>query len=348
MLKIGFITIKIGLKQMYILCRQLSIMISSGINLVSAFQILEKQNNDKKTSKALGTVVKEVQSGESLFVSLEKSKSFSKNFVSMVMIGENSGNLDKVFLELSEYYYKEYKIRQTIKQALAYPIFILIVTIIASIFMAVSILPMICEMIKELEIKSLPLPTKILLNVNSILSNKIFISLIIIIGILIVTLLYMKRENIQKNILFKVPIINIIYRKVAAARFARSFSMLFSSGVPIVEGLKMCEALLGGFYKNHIEDIRVLVESGESLYFSIKNSPVFPEFFSNMIETGEESGRLDFVLNKIGEFYEKEVEFSIKQVTKIFEPSLIIGLSLIVGLLLSAVMLPLFQIYGEV
>lgn len=329
MLKISFITIKIGLKQMYILCRQLSIMISSGVNLVSAFQILKEQNNNKRTSKALSTVVNEIQSGESLFVSLEKSKSFPQNFISMVMIGENSGNLDKVFLELSEYYYKEYKIKQTIKQALAYPVFILVVTIIASIFMAVSILPMICEMIEELEIKNLPLPTKILLNINSVLSNRIFLFLILLIGIFIVGVLYIKRGDIQKNVLFKIPVINIIYKKVAAARFARAFSMLFSSGIPIIEGLKMCEVLLGNFYKNHIENIRIFVESGESLYFSIKNSPVFPEFFSNMIETGEESGRLDFVLDKIGEFYEKEVEFSIKQVTKIFEPSLIIALPIL-------------------
>lgn len=333
---------------MYIVCRQLSIMLSAGINVVCAFEMLKVQNNNKRTSKALNSVVKSIQSGESLYFSLKATNSFPDAFINMVMVGENSGNLDNVFLKLSEYYYNEYKIKQTIRQALAYPVFILIVTIIASIIMSITILPMICSMIVDLNLGSLPLPTKILMKINLVLEDKVLVLGFIIVGLGLVTIIYVIRKQVFKFIIFRIPIINSIYEKTATARFARSLSMLFTSGIPIIESLSLCEVLLGDAYKKHIGNIKASVESGKSLYLSIKGSSVFPEFFYNMIETGEESGKLDYVLNKIGEFYESEVEFSIKKATKIFEPSLIISLSLVVGMLLAAVMLPLFQIYGEV
>lgn len=316
--------------------------------MVYAFQILKSQVTNKKTSKALSLVVEKIESGESLFVSLENAKKFPNHFINMVMIGENSGNLDKIFLELSEYYYKEYKIKQTLKQSLAYPIFIIVVTFIASIIISITILPMICNMIEELELKELPLSTRILIKANSILNNEIVFPIVLGILISLVIIIYAKKDKVIKGLLFRIPVIKNIYKKNSAARFSRALAMLFNSGVPIVESLKMCEVLIGGVYKKSIESIRCLVESGESLYTSIKMNPVFPEFFCNIVETGEESGKLDFVLNKIGEFYEKEVEFSIKKATKVFEPSLIILLSIIVGFLLASIMIPLFQIYGEV
>lgn len=347
--KINLITSrKINLKQMYIVCRQLSIMLSSGINVVYAFEMLKTQKNNKKTSKALGSVVKGIQSGESLCFSLKAAKCFPETFINMVMVGENSGNLDNVFIRLSDYYYNEYKIKQTIKQALAYPVFILVVTFIASIIISVTILPMICSMIEGLTLKSLPMPTRILMKINIMIESEIFLVLFMAISFGIFIIVYISRRYILKKVIFKIPLINSIYKRNATARFARSLSMLFTSGIPIIDSLRMCEVLLGNVYESHIKDIKVSVESGESLYSSIKKSSVFPEFFYNMIETGEESGKLDFVLNKIGEFYENEVEFSIKKATKIFEPSLIICLSVVVGLLLASVMLPLFQIYGEV
>lgn len=333
---------------MYIICRQLSVMTSSGVNIVHAFDTIKSQFKNKKTLKALNLVMNQIESGESLYVSLEKSKKFPENFVNMVRIGENSGNLDKIFQELSEYYYKEYKIKQTLKSSLSYPIFILVVTILASIVISLTILPMICTMIEELELKELPLSTKVLININSILNNELVFPAFIGIIIGIILIIYLKRISIVRFILFRTPIINNIYKKVLSARFARALAMLFNSGIPIINALEMCETLIGGVYKNAIKNIRRGVESGENLYITIKKNPVFPEFFCNMIETGEESGRLDFVLSKIGEFYEKEVEFSIKKVTKIFEPSLIIGLSVVVGFLLASIMIPLFQIYGEV
>ncbi|KMT21327.1 type II secretion system F family protein [Clostridium cylindrosporum] len=333
---------------MYLMCRQLSVMLSSGINIVNAFQMLESQKNNKSTSRALSLVVKEIISGEKLYTSMENSKYFPEAFTNMVMLGENSGNLDSVFSRLSDYYYKEYKIKQTIKQAMAYPIFILVVTFIASIAMATTMLPMISTMIEDLNLGSLPLPTKILIELDLILKNKFLVCSIIISSSITILILYIKRNILVRGMLIRLPFLNLIYKKFVAARFARSLSMLFASGVPIIEALRMCEFLLGDFYKIYIKNIRISVESGKSLYLSIKDSPVFPEFFYNIIETGEESGNLDYVLDKIGVFYEKEIEFSIKKLTKIFEPTLIISLSVVVGFLLAAVMLPLFQIYGEI
>lgn len=347
--KINLITVKkINLKDMYIISRQISVMLSSGLNIVTVFNIIKNQKNNKKTSKALNSVVNSISSGESLYISLKKTKYFPDNFINMIMVGESTGRLDEIFSELSDYYYREYKIKQTIKQALAYPIFILVTTVVCSIIMSITILPIICSMIEELEIGSIPLPTKILLGINEILDNSIGLIILTVVVLSIGIFIGLNKDIFMKKLFINIPLVGSLYKKRMCGKFARILAILYSSGVPIVDSLEICEEALGSVYRFYIKKIRILVESGESLYSSIKATTIFPEFFSNIIETGEETGRLDFSLNKIGEFYEKEVEFSIKRIVKLFEPTLIVSLSIIVGFLLAAVMLPLFQLYGEI
>ncbi|MEG0371430.1 MAG: type II secretion system F family protein, partial [Clostridium sp.] len=249
--------------------RQVSVMLSSGINVVSAFEMLLSQKNSKSMTRALRSVVKDIQSGGSLHSSIEKTGYFPDAFTSMVMIGENSGNLDNVFMRLSEYYYKEYKTKHTIRQAMAYPIFILVVTFIAAILMATTILPMIANMIKGLEIGELPLPTKILMNINLYLSNRIFLIVMAFGMCFLGVFIHMKKDMIIQRVGFKIPIINSMYKKIVTAKFARSLSMLFSSGIPIIEALALCEVLLGRVYIKYMREIKDRVESGDSLYLAI-------------------------------------------------------------------------------
>lgn len=323
-------------------------MLYSGINVVSAFNIIKNQTKDKKTYRAFKSIVEDIESGISLYEATKRTKYFDESFYEMVRIGEHSGKIDIIFDKLSTYYYKEYKIKQAIKQGMTYPIFILFITIIASIIMMFTILPMIKDMVDNLSLKSLPLPTKVLLYLSSLKGEPVLIIIFIVLFILILTIFIKQREYIFHKFITKIPGISSVYKMIIAEKFARSLSLLWVSGIPIIDSLSLCESLLGNFHRVYLKNIKNLVESGNSLYSSIRASNIFPEFFSNMIETGEESGRLDSVLESIADFYEREIAFNIKKATKIFEPMLIIGLSLVVGFILAGVLLPVFQIYGQV
>ena len=323
-------------------------MLQSGINVVSAFNIIKNQKNIKGISKTLNKATISIESGNKIYESLKYTKKFPNMFLSMVIIGEESGNLENIFSRLSDYYYKEYKLKQNLMQSLSYPIFILIVTMLGIIVISLTIIPMICEMIIDLNITNLPTPTKILIKVNHLFQNKIIMLSLIFIAVVSVILIFLVRDKLFQIVIIKIPFISSIYKKILSERFSSAFSMLLKSGISIVESLIMCEGIFNKEYKKVIKKIRFSIECGESLYKSFEKSNVFPDFFCNMIKTGEESGKLDFVLENISEFYEKEIEFEIKTLTKLFEPTLIIILSLVVGLLLSSVMLPLFQIYGEI
>ncbi len=328
--------------------RQLAVLLQSGINIISAFNIIKNQNNIKGVSKVLNKVTSSVESGNKLYDSLNSTKKFPSMFLSMIIIGEESGNLENIFLRLSNYYYKEYKLKQNLKQSLSYPIFILIVTMLGIIVISLTIIPMICKMIEDLNITNLPMSTKILIKFNYLFQNKIVMLSFLFIITVIIILIFLLKDKLFKIVVMNTPFISSIYKKVLSERFSSAFSMLLKSGISIIESLVMCEGIFNKEYKKIIKNIRFSIECGESLYESFKKSSVFPDFFCNMIKTGEESGRLDFVLENISEFYEKEIEFEVKTLTKLFEPTLIIILSLVVGLLLSSVMLPLFQIYGEI
>lgn len=323
-------------------------MLNSGINVVSAFTTIRNQTKNRKTYRALDNIVESIHEGKSLYESIKDTKHFEDSFCEMVRVGEETGKLDVIFDNLSNYYYKEYKSKQFIKEAMTYPIFILVITIIASIVMMFTILPMIDDMVKSLSIKSIPMPTKILITISRLIEDDMFIlvSISIITGVLSIIIKF--KGFIFHRIITKIAGFSSLYKMVIAEKFARSLALLWSSGVPIIEALFLCESLLGKYYSSYVRNIKVLVEEGGSLFLSIKQSGLFPEFFANMIETGEESGRLDSVLESIADFYEKEVGFASKRLSKIFEPILIISMSLVVGFVLAGVLLPVFQIYAEV
>lgn len=328
--------------------RQLSAMISAGVPLLRAIGSLEHHAESKALKSILGGLYKDVQSGMSLADSLAKyPDAFNEVFVNMVRAGETAGILDDILKRLALQQEKSATIRKKVKSAMTYPIVLLSITVLAFFGLMLFVIPEIGKVIKDLggEDAELPLLTQAMLGISHAIVSWWYIVLPLM-GLAIYTLLrYIKTPNGKHafhRFVLKVPGVNGLIRKLAVARFARTFSALMGAGVAVLESLSVTAHAVGNtLYEDAIIDAANQVKNGKNLSEIIEKNELFPPIVAQMLAVGEETGQTDTVLVKVADFYEEEVDAAIDSMSSIIEPMMIVVMGGMVGLIAASVMMPI-------
>jgi type IV pilus assembly protein PilC len=338
----------VKLKDLAIMSRQMATMIGSGLSLLRTLNILAEQTENKRLAKIMANVRDEVETGMSISDSMRKyADVFPPLMINMVRAGEMGGFLDSSLESIAMNFEKEVKLRGTIKSALTYPVIVLIMSLVAVVAMLLFIVPIFENMFKGLG-GQLPLPTEILVVLSHAM---VWIAPILIVGIIVFAFWWSKNKNteaVRKKvdpIKLKLPVFGQLLKKIAVARFARNFSNMIGAGVPILQALRIVGETSGNWViEQALVDVAESVRQGESIAKPLIEQPVFPAMVVQMIAVGEDSGSLETMLNKIADFYEAEVEAATEQLTAMIEPLMIAFLGIVVGGMVVALYMPIFQI----
>ena len=336
------------LKDISIFSRQFATMINSGLSLLRSLYILSEQTENEGLRDVIVEVRTDVEKGASLSQALSKHpKVFNKLYVSMVKSGEIGGVLDAVLLRLSSTIEKQVELRGKIKSAMTYPVAVLVLVLLIVAAMLLFIVPIFDTLYADLG-GTLPLPTRVLLAVSGILTK--FLPVVVII-IAAATWAFRRWINTTTGrrawdaFKLKVPIIGGLVQKTALTRFASTLAALLRSGVPILEALEIVGDTVGNtVMADAVKDVSQAVKGGESIHKPLVEHKVFPPMVVQMMAVGEETGALDEMLEKIGMFYEQEVEATVDALTSLLEPMLIVVLGGAVGGMVVSLYMPMFNI----
>ena len=326
---------KFNTKELSFCCRQLSAMLTSGLTLVKAIDILTKEQENDKAKAIWQDIYENVQKGESFSSTLEMhSGSFPDFLISMVGAGETSGSLDVIMTRMSDHYSKENKLKNTIKGAMIYPVILLVLCIAIVIFLFTFIMPTFIGMYEDPD--QMPALTKVMAAFSDFLRYRWYILVIIVAAAVFGIRYALKVPDLRlkmDRLLIKGPGFGPLVTKIYTGRFSRTLSSLYSSGIPMVECLQRASSVLGNSYIDQkFEDVVDEVKQGESLSAAITRTEVFEPMFCSVIYVGEESGALDSILEKTSDYYEEESDSAVQRLVSMTEPILLIFMGLIIGL----------------
>lgn len=339
---------KVKDKEMAIFTRQFSTMVDAGLPLVQCLTILAEQSESKTLRTVTSKVAGGVEAGSTLADALRRHpKTFDELYVNLVEVGEAGGILDTVLQRLSVYIEKAAALKRKVKSAMIYPLTIVGVAFVVVIFMLTFVIPTFAKMFAGMG-ADLPLPTLIVIRLSDFATNYWWLILGSVIGIVVGTRAYYRTEggrSLIDALVLKLPVFGTLIRKVAVARFTRTLGTLVSSGVPILEGLRITARTAGNrVVERAVLETRASVTAGKTLAEPLKASTVFPPMVVQMISVGEQTGALDAMLNKIADFYDDEVDTAVSALTALLEPMMIVFLGVVIGGLVIAMYLPIFRL----
>lgn len=334
--------------ELEVFTRQLSTMLSAGIPMLEALDILAEQAESPGFRFCLSRVVDDIRSGADLSKSMETHpKVFSDIYVSMIRAGEVSGQLDVILTRLSEYLEAAAHLRSEIKAAMTYPVISLVLVIGIACFLMMGIVPSFKPVFESLEVE-LPGLTVAIMDMAFLMRDSWWVMVLAVPAIIFGVRTWKKTPKgayLWDAMVLKLPVFGPLFRKVALSRFARTFSTLIKSGVPILAAMEIVSETSGNLVISRvIDEAKNNVSAGESLSAPLANSDVFPPMVTKMIGIGERSGALDALLEKISEFYDQQVEADVKGLTSMIEPIMIAVMGVIVGGIVLAVFLPIFKL----
>jgi len=339
-------------KELAIFTRQFSVMIDAGLPLVQCLEILASQQENKFFQKVLIGTRGQVEGGATLSAAMRTSpKVFDALYVNMVEAGETGGILDTILQRLSTYIEKNVKLQRAVKSALVYPVGVLTVAGGVITLLLWKVVPIFATLFAGLGV-DLPLATKIVIGLSNFIGS-IFGLLILVAlgaGIFGLKIWYGTKQGrfILDTIVLKLPVLGVLMRKIAVARFTRTLGTLISSGVPILEGLDITARTAGNaVVERALQQVRKSLEEGKSLTEPLRDSEVFPGMVTQMIAVGEQTGAMDAMLQKIADFYEEEVDAAVKDLLTALEPIMIVFLGVVVGGVVISMYLPLFSLIGK-
>src|SRR3989344_1419779 len=339
---------KVKLKDLVVFTRQLSTMIGAGVSLTRSLATMQSQTNSKYFKTVLVSVAKDVEGGMALADAMKKFPNvFSEVYVNMVRAGETGGILDDILKRLALQVERDSSMRKKIKGAMAYPVAILGITVIAFFAITVLVMPKLGKIISDLSDGqgSLPIYTRLMLGFSSFMQHNIIFILIALFGGVWFLRRYIKTPNGKykfHSLLLRIPVIKTIIIKIAIARFSRTFASLMSAGVGELDSLEVTGGAIGNkVIEKELKEAAKEVKNGKQLSEPLSKSKHFPPIVSQMLAVGEETGQVDTILVKVDEFYEEEVNATIDGLSSIIEPLMIIVLGSIVGLIAASVMGPI-------
>ncbi|WP_299072282.1 type II secretion system F family protein [uncultured Paraglaciecola sp.] len=350
--QLSFFTPKISLEDLVMFSRQMYSLVKSGIPILRAVKGLAETTASKRMALALADVADQLERGRTLSSALNKhNQVFGRLFVSIVHVGENTGKLDEAFMQLSFYLEREQETRKQIKAATRYPTFVMIAIVIAMVIMNLVVIPIFADMFKSFGAE-LPLMTRILLATSEFFITK-WPFLVIGIGLVIVlTIRYLRTESGRykwDRTKLRLPVVGSIFERTLLGRFARSFSIMLVSGVPLTSALNLvAEAVNNAYMADRILGMRKNIEKGESLSRVASSSQLFTPLVLQMINVGEETGRVDELLAEVAEFYEREVDYDLKSLTSKIEPILICIVAGMVLILALGIFTPMWDMMGAI
>ncbi|MHC4941696.1 MAG: type II secretion system F family protein [Planctomycetota bacterium] len=334
--------------EIVIFTRQLATMISAGITLLDALEILVAQSEKPGFKKTLSNVAEDIRTGNDLSKALGKyPKCFSDIYVNMIRAGEVSGQLDEILVRLAEYLEDAAKLKREIKSAMTYPVVSLVLILGITMFLMVGVVPSFRPVFDSLELE-LPAITKGVLATSEAITANFLVSIGVIVALVIAFIAFKrsrKGSRLMDWFVLKLPVFGPLFRKVALSRFSRTFSTLIKSGVPILGSLEIVAATSGNsIISDAVLEAKESVKNGNTLSDPLARSWVFPPMVTRMISIGEKSGALEGLLEKISTFYDEQVSAQVKSLTSLIEPLMIAVMGVLVGGIVLAVFLPIFEI----
>ena len=332
--------------------RQFATMISAGLPMVQCLEILASQTESPEFRKVITEVKESVQSGSTLSEALGRhKKAFDDLYVNMVEAGEVGGALDTILIRLASYREKSDRLVRKVKGALVYPSVVMVVAFGVTFAMLRFIVPVFAKMFAGLGAE-LPAPTQIVLNISRFLQSNTVLMIIGAIGLVICYRLYVRRPAgrlVVDKLKLRLPLLGDLIRKSSISRFTRTLSTLLSSGVSILDALNITARTSGNMVlQNAIRRAMLSIAEGETITAPLKDSGVFPPMVTQMISVGEKTGGMDEMLSKIADFYDEEVDAAVAALTSIIEPVIIVFMGIMIGGILIAMYLPMFDIIGKI
>lgn len=343
---------KIKPKDLVIFSRQIATLFEAGVPALKGFRLLATENENPAMQKELTSVSDDIEAGVSLSESLaRRPEVFSTFYVNMVKAGEESGKLNERFLYLADYLDRDYELTQKIKKALTYPGFVVGTFIVIMVGMLTFVIPKMAAMFAENDAE-LPMVTKIVLAISDIFVKYWLISFPIIIISLWIFYRWSKTEEGTRVIdetKTKIPVIKTLYQRIFLTRLSDNMNTMLTSGVPIVKSIDITAAVVQNtVYRDLLLRVSQKVQSGTALSKALYEEPLAPNILVQMIHIGEETGELAYILKNMSVFYKRELDTSIDQVIGLIEPAMIVGLGIGVGVLVAAVLLPMYSLSSAI
>lgn len=339
---------KVPVKDLVIFFRQLAVMLDANMPLVRALRILIKQTQNEYFRGVIAGLADEVDGGNTLSAAMEFYEDiFSKFFINIVRSGETSGRLSEVMSYLADQKEKDYDLEARVKGAMMYPVFIICVLLVVGFIVIAFVVPNITAVLIESG-AALPLITKILIGGSDLL-RAYWLLIVLVVAALIGIVMYEIKtpagRALWDQLKLKIPIFGDIFRNIYIVRICRSFATLVKGGVPIAVSLGIVrEVVDNAVFEEILTEASKSVEEGNQISESFFNSPVIPAIMSQMISVGEESGKLEEILERIAEFYSREIDNTVRNLSNLIEPVIMVFLGAVVGLFIAAVILPMWQL----
>ncbi len=343
---------RVSVKEQVIFARQLSVMISANVPIVRALRILVRQTKNVHFKMILSDVLDEVDGGAKLSAAMGRyPQVFNNFFVSMIRSGETTGKLDEVLIYLADQREKDYGIISRVRGAFIYPAVVLFAVVAVGFVMVVFVLPKLLEVFQEGGAE-VPFMTKLLITVSDFARHQWYVLVLGLIGLVVGFILWRRTAAGRKAldiIKIRVPVAGRIFTMIYLTRFSRTLSTLLTSGVPISNALEITAEVVGNHtYRDIIERTIKEVEDGNSITTVFIKSKAVPLMLSQMMSVGEQSGRLDQVLIKVAQFYENELDALVRNLVSLIEPIILLLMGVGVGFMVSAVLLPIYNISGAI
>ena len=343
---------KVGIDELIIFARQMYSLLKAGIPIIRAIKGLSENASHKRFQEILKDIADQLEQGRNLSAAMAKyERIFTRLTISVVVVGENTGKLDDVFLQLALYFEREQETRKRIKSALRYPTFVIIALVIAMFILNLFVVPVFTQMFERFNTE-LPIMTRVLIATSDFFVNYWWLLLIGIVGAIVVVKQYVNSEVGRlkwDRIKLKLPVVGSIIERSLLSRYSRSFSMILRAGVPLTAGLSLtADAVDNAFMQQRIREMRQGIEKGESLLRVSKNSELFSTLVLQMVAVGEETGRLEPLLEESADYYEREVDFDLKSLTAKIDPILIGFVAVMVLILALGIFTPMWNMMSAV
>jgi len=343
---------KVNRKRIAIFTRQFSVMLDAGLPLVQCLEILGGQEENKTFAAIINEVRSDVESGASIADSMRKHpKAFDNLYTNMVAAGEAGGILDIILQRLSIYIEKIVKLNSQVKSAMIYPVAVIVIAALVVFIILWKVIPVFAQLFAGLG-GEMPFLTQMVIGASNFVGRYfIFIVAVLIAGFFAVNRYHQthRGRRVLDALMLKIPVLGMLLRKIAVARFCRTLSTLTASGVPILDGLEITAKTAGNaIIEDAIMAVRKSVEEGKTISEPLAETKVFPAMVVQMINVGEQTGALDQMLAKIADFYEEEVDTAVAGLMKLIEPLMISILGVVIGTIVAAMYLPLYSVLSKI
>jgi type IV pilus assembly protein PilC len=339
---------KVKAQDLVVFTRQLATMMDAGLPLVQSMTALEEQTESPVFKPVLRNITENVEQGRAFSEALaEHPRVFTRLFVSMVEAGETGGLLAEILDRLASYLEATARLKKKVKSAMTYPVIVCFIAISIALFLIIKVIPIFGGIYKDFGAQ-LPAPTQILINISDVIRNYFVLAVGTVGGVVFGFVKFIRTKTggaLWDRAKLRMPVFGKLVHKIAISRFSRTFAALLRSGVPILETLRIVGQSSGNaVVETAVEETAASIERGDNLAVALGQHSIFPPMLVRMVSAGEQTGKVDVMLEKISDFYDEEIEATLSSLTSLIEPLLIVFLGVVVGSIVICMFLPIFKL----